>query len=428
MSVLAIIDFISAAADSLMFFILYESFMKHRVGWTQKIYRIGVLILAVGIALCNYLFMLTPFNLIGMGILSFIASFLYKGTLRLRGFVSVLGILIGLMTEMLTLYMSASILNITIETMIHTTNCRSLGIILSKTISLFICNLIRLTSKSYRPEINKTYWKIFLLLFSNLIVVDLFIFELVYNINESSYNILAVCASICMTLSTIITLYIYEKQGRQDYEMKLDEQNKQYLKIKLNHLEDLLVHQEETKRLRHDMKNQLIALKGYLRKGQMTDGIAHIDALTNLLSNSEVSIDTGNIALDAIISTKKVLAESKGISVESTIQIPEGLMLDSVDICVIFGNAFDNALEACDRCKNEHKKISVFLVQNGAKLLCRISNTIDVGEEVTLDTIKDDKANHGFGLINIRAALEKYNSDPILEVEQGVFQSEICDI
>lgn len=415
------IDFISAVADSLMFFLLYEAFMRRRVACTKQIYILGVLILAVGIALCNYWFMLTPFNLLGMGILSFIASFIYKSTMWLRGFVIVLGTLIGMMTEMITLYMSAFILDITVEMMIHTTGCRSLGIILSKTISLFICNLIRLKSKIYHQEVNKTYWKMFLLLFANLIVVDLFVFELVYNIHDSALNTAAVCASICMTLSTIIALYIYEKQGHQDYAMKLQEQNKKYLKIQLKHLADLLVQQEETKRLRHDMTNQLIALKGYLRKGQMTDGIAHVDALTDLLSNSEVAIDTGNIALDAIINTKKALAESKEIRVETTIQIPEGLILDSVDICVIFGNALDNAIEACARCKNEYKTISVFLVQHGTKLLCRISNTIDVGEEVNLDTTKGDKDNHGFGLINIREALEKYNSEPIFEIERGVF-------
>ena len=132
------------------------------------------------------------------------------------------------------------------------------------------------------------------------------------------------------------------------------------------------------------------------------------------LENTEI-VDTGNTAFDAIISTKKALAESKNIEFTIQIQIPEKLKVDAVDLCVIFGNSLDNAIEACEKLENQ-RMINVSAIYDDCQLICKITNTAALST-TDLQTTKDDKENHGFGLENIKQALSKYNH--VLKIDQS---------
>ena len=83
------------------------------------------------------------------------------------------------------------------------------------------------------------------------------------------------------------------------------------------------------------------------------------------------------------------------------------LDLDAVDLCVIFGNALDNAIEACEKLEN-HRMINISAIYDDNQLICKIANTALQGTS-NLQTTKADKENHGFGLDNIKQALSKYN-------------------
>lgn len=147
---------------------------------------------------------------------------------------------------------------------------------------------------------------------------------------------------------------------------------------------------------------------------QIEDGLAYIEKINDNLEHTEI-VDTGNTAFDAIISTKKALAESKNIEFTIQIQIPEKLKVDAVDLCVIFGNSLDNAIEACEKLEN-HRMINVSAIYDDCQLICKITNTA-LTSTSDLQTTKADKVNHGFGLENIKQALSKYNH--VLKIDQS---------
>lgn len=93
-----------------------------------------------------------------------------------------------------------------------------------------------------------------------------------------------------------------------------------------------------------------------------------------------------------------------------------------VDVCIIFGNALDNAIEACERIEDGEKKIQLFLIERENKLLCHLTNTTSLDSmKGVAKTSKSDQENHGFGLNNMREALAKYDSEPIIELKDGIF-------
>ena len=173
--------------------------------------------------------------------------------------------------------------------------------------------------------------------------------------------------------------------------------------------------QNQIKGFRHDIKNHWVALRGYFQRNDYEGGLQYLDEMSDKLMDSE-TIDTGNVALDAIISTKRALAGEKNIEFESTVQTPEKMPIDATDICIIFGNSLDNAIEACERIKDDKKHIKLSVIFEEDAILCKVSNTISKGKKLSMITTKKDKENHGYGLENIKQALSKYNH--VLKIDQ----------
>ena len=296
-----------------------------------------------------------------------------------------------------------------------------LGIIVSKWLSIAICVVIRSKISSRRHFVGKTYWLFFFVLLASTIMVVFLLFKLNYEIETTAYNNMAVFAALGLLCGTLFALYLYERQITQNARILEQEQYEQHMKAQLKHLEDILAQQNELRKFRHDLSNKLSALQGYLQANDLAGGLAYLDTLASDFSNLVPVFNTGNIALDAILGTKKALAESKGILFETEIRLAKKLPLQPEDTCVIFGNALDNAIEGCARVHDRPQRIVLVLVQVKDHILCEITNTATEQATATETTSKKDTLNHGFGLTNLKDSLAKYGSSPEIVWENGTF-------
>lgn len=106
---------------------------------------------------------------------------------------------------------------------------------------------------------------------------------------------------------------------------------------------------EQAERLRHDMKNHLIALGGLLEEREFQKMYAYLEKMKesgSLESGQEV---TGNRAVDALLYNKRKKAEEEGIAWICDVRMPPICGIDEFDLCVLFGNILDNAIEACEK-------------------------------------------------------------------------------
>lgn len=93
----------------------------------------------------------------------------------------------------------------------------------------------------------------------------------------------------------------------------------------------------------HDLKHQIAGLCAETDKGRRE---GWIDAMEQELDANEMSIDTGNQVLDTIFGAKLLQAKKSGVRMTCVI---DGALLGFMhvtDICTIFGNALDNAMES----------------------------------------------------------------------------------
>lgn len=104
-----------------------------------------------------------------------------------------------------------------------------------------------------------------------------------------------------------------------------------------------------SERLRHDLKNHVIALSGLLENKElekMKEYLKNMEDSAGLGIGEEI---TGNRAVDILLYQKQSIAKEKNITWECDARIPRTCCINVFDLCVLFGNILDNALEACER-------------------------------------------------------------------------------
>ena len=97
---------------------------------------------------------------------------------------------------------------------------------------------------------------------------------------------------------------------------------------------------------RHDYRNHIQVLKAYAASGDMDAIKRYLDELETDLSAVDPVVKTGNPMADAILNSKISLAKSRNVPVKADVFIPLALRISELDLCVIIGNLFDNAIEA----------------------------------------------------------------------------------
>ena len=99
--------------------------------------------------------------------------------------------------------------------------------------------------------------------------------------------------------------------------------------------------------------------------------------------------------------------------------------IEPTDLCVIFGNALDNAIEACQKIDLSTKKEINIQVKHFNHLICfNISNPVLTPPEINnnfITTTKSDHINHGMGLYSIKKSVEKYNGCLLIECTDNIF-------
>jgi len=178
----------------------------------------------------------------------------------------------------------------------------------------------------------------------------------------------------------------------------------------------------QSERLRHDMKNHIIALSGLFRNREWEKMGGYLKQLEE--KGLETGGDmTGNKAVDALLYQKRKRAEEENIKWECDVQVPKECCINEFDLCVLFGNILDNALEACERLQSgECRFIKIQAKAVKKCLLLEVKNSMDSTEKYTEGfTSKESPKEHGIGLLNVGDVAHKYNGAVNTEAENGIF-------
>ena len=194
-----------------------------------------------------------------------------------------------------------------------------------------------------------------------------------------------------------------------------------YIAAELEYMNQYKKQQIETRAFRHDIKNNLMITQMMMDEGHIEEAKAHINDMLGNVSSLSQKYATGDDMLDIIVSMKADRMEEIGISFSLDGVVDGGLKMKPMDMCSIFANALDNAIEAASSC--ESPSVSLNIKRTDKFFILKITNSaggkVDTNNLMASSgyTSKKDKDHHGFGLMNIRRAVEEYNG--VLKAESS---------
>ena len=178
---------------------------------------------------------------------------------------------------------------------------------------------------------------------------------------------------------------------------------------------------------RHDYRNHIQVMKVHAANGDLDAIKAYLDELDTDLNTVDTVVKTGNSMADAILNSKISLAKSKNIPVQVDAHIPVSLKMSELDLCVIIGNLFDNAIEANLALPEDRRLIRVYMDMKNTQLYISFTNFTATKKQKKIgsrfQTTKGD--GHGFGLVRIDNIIERLDGYLSRNSEDGAFTTEV---
>lgn len=237
-------------------------------------------------------------------------------------------------------------------------------------------------------------------------------------------KILSIIAVVFLLLANIAIFYVIDRQyelirTRQKLKMSgvlMENQRAYYDKV--------FASQQEIRQMRHNLKNSFIAVLATIDAGNIEEARRMVQSQ---LSDTERNIDFSSRECDNIMNpviySKKVLAQERQVVLEPHVSVRGQVHMDSLDLAVLLANLLDNAIEAAARLPAEQERRIVLTVKaDQNNLLISTENPVLQDVDVHhIETIKSDKKNHGFGLLSIKAIVEKYHGMHTITCENRIF-------
>jgi len=175
----------------------------------------------------------------------------------------------------------------------------------------------------------------------------------------------------------------------------------------------------------HEYKNQIMCIDSLLKKKKYDKLEEYINSIFNRLDGQLDMVDTNNEVVNAIINAKYYEALQNDVLFILKINDLSHIKVSDEDIVTILSNLLDNAIEAAGQCEIDKRTVGIRLLYEDDVLSIAVSNSYKTEPEIMEDgymrTIKDDKEQHGLGIRNVVATLEKYNAEYIIDYKNGEF-------
>lgn len=206
------------------------------------------------------------------------------------------------------------------------------------------------------------------------------------------------------------------------------------LRLELEAMENLLNRQYEQyrqfernnrtlHRIYHDLKHQLAFIRTEENEEKREGYLSEIAQAINVY---ESEVNTGSSVLDTLLTSKNIVCKEHGITMTCFADAHHLDFIDVMDVCAIFGNAIDNAIECEQKIRDPQMRlIKVNVYTQNRFLLIRVENycenPVDFDRGLPVTT-KQDSQMHGYGVKSMKRAVEKYGGHLNLEQEDDWFR------
>ncbi len=176
----------------------------------------------------------------------------------------------------------------------------------------------------------------------------------------------------------------------------------------------------------HDMKHQINIVRA---ESDPQKKEAYLQEMESGIKMYEAQNKTGNSVLDTILTSKNLYCVRNNINITCVVDGTLLDFMDVMDICTIFGNILDNAIESVEQLSDERLRlIRLAVFAQKEFLMIRIENYCET-ELKMLDGIpvstKGNNRYHGYGIKSVQFTVKKYDGTVTIHSENNWFSLRI---
>lgn len=180
----------------------------------------------------------------------------------------------------------------------------------------------------------------------------------------------------------------------------------------------------EVRSVRHDIRHFIGALKRLSDEGRYEELNRFLNEYAEQAVPSPLPVFCENVVANSILGYYFLRLKEHGIPLHCACQIPKQLSVSDSDLCVVLGNALENAMEACGKLENpEARFVSAEARTVNGQLLIKIANAYSGSlnqRDGSYLTTKNGPY-HGMGLQSIKKVVEAHKGFVKTEHSGAVF-------
>lgn len=293
----------------------------------------------------------------------------------------------------------------------------------TKALFFLACEILIRTKNKRSTNLTGYQWAIQISCF----ILSFLMASLLWNISRTYNDTSPLFLTIFLMIAALnVLLYILMNKMQRD---NITREEYNLLKANISAQEKLAVEvrerYSEVKKLRHDMKHYLTTAAELISDEKPLEAKAYIERVVDEKINfSNAGVSTGSAVIDAVINNKITLCNSKGIKMKCSIDTQFDSTND-IDISILLSNLLDNAIRGCDKSKSD---IELIIGHNKSMTYIAVKNNIPISvltDNPNLETDKDNKSEHGYGIRSIKDIAKKYDGSAEFFEENGKFIAEI---
>ena len=391
----------------------------------------------IAVAICVFIFALSCYsylfyrdslvNIFVSIIALSLLSIPYTANLRQKITTIIIFFLCGLATDLLSIILLSFLTKESMFGVLQTSVASIIGIFFSRlALALFCIVSIKILRHRQYSNISNWYWIAIMVVPIGSMITIISFFTTFGNFAADTTFIILISF---IAIINFFIFFIYDKI-LEDY---MNKNENKLLSMQIEYydyeLEQIKISQMAVNSIKHDIEKHLLALQIDLDEHKFNDARESITMLIGDLHMGDGPANSGNASIDAILNYKANTAKEYGINIVCDLQLPFSLDLNATDIAVIFGNALDNAIDACKFAEVLCKIITVTVEYERQNLYIAMSNpyagSLEYSGSGDLKTKKENKSLHGIGLRNIEETIKKYDGLMDISTQNGCFNLKI---
>lgn len=258
-------------------------------------------------------------------------------------------------------------------------------------------------------------WKFAIVLGCQLIFGSMFIINIYAY--ESKMNVVSVVAF--MGISWVITDVFFVRavfDNLQKAQLKMSlKQAMQLEKMQYEYYENLTESVNSLRKYRHDLNNTLQTLSLIINDPETkSDGKELFDQMCEKYKQTQIPYYSSNPVINAVILSKTLAAEEYGVKLDISVNCDGTDCFEGLDLCSVFSNLLDNALEAASNTENGIAELSSWT--EAGYFFVKSVNTYNGEVRKNGKKIVSTKGSgRGLGLSIIENIAEKYGGKVVVD-------------